>query len=52
MGNSQLSLPNSNACLQVIIVPGYGLAVAKAQYAVADIAKTLNDKGIKTRFAV
>jgi len=36
----------------VIIVPGYGLAVAKAQYAVADIAKTLNDKGIKTRFAV
>jgi NAD(P) transhydrogenase len=36
----------------VIIVPGYGLAVAKAQYAVAEIAKTLNDKGIKTRFAV
>jgi len=36
----------------VIIVPGYGLAVAKAQYAIADIAKSLNDKGIKTRFAI
>jgi len=36
----------------VIIVPGYGLAAAKAQYAVADMAKTLNDRGIKTRFAV
>lgn len=36
----------------VIIVPGYGLAVAKAQYAVAEIAKMLNDKGINTRFAI
>ena len=27
----------------VIIVPGYGLAVAKAQYAIADIAKQLTD---------
>ncbi|KAH8053104.1 transhydrogenase [Aureococcus anophagefferens] len=36
----------------VIIVPGYGLAVAKAQYAVADIAKALGDAGIRTRFAI
>jgi NAD(P) transhydrogenase len=36
----------------VIIVPGYGLAVAKAQYAVAEIAKLLNDSGVQTRFAV
>jgi len=36
----------------VIIVPGYGLAVAKAQYAVAEIAKTLTDRGAKVRFAV
>mmetsp|Transcript_26098 Transcript_26098/g.84473 ORF Transcript_26098/g.84473 Transcript_26098/m.84473 type:complete len:1037 (+) Transcript_26098:388-3498(+) len=36
----------------VVITPGYGLAVAKAQYAVAEMAKTLNDKGIKTRFAI
>merc|ERR1712167_31478 len=31
----------------VIIVPGYGLAVAKAQYAVAEIAKLLNDAVFK-----
>ena len=37
---------------RVVIVPGYGLAVAKAQYAVADIAKALGDAGIRTRFAI
>ena len=52
MGNSQLSLPNSNACLQVIIVPGYGLAVAKAQYAVAQIVEDLAGRGVKVRFGI
>lgn len=36
----------------VIITPGYGLAVAKAQYAIADIVKALTAKGIKVRFGV
>jgi NAD(P) transhydrogenase len=36
----------------IIIVPGYGLAVAKAQYAVADMVKTLRDRGIKCRFGI
>jgi len=36
----------------VIIVPGYGLAVAKAQYAIADMVKNLTDRGIKVRFAI
>ncbi|KAJ3263669.1 hypothetical protein HDU77_010214 [Chytriomyces hyalinus] len=36
----------------VIIVPGYGLAVAKAQYAIADTVKMLTDKGIKVRFGI
>ncbi|CAG7849605.1 NAD(P) transhydrogenase, mitochondrial; AltName: Full=Nicotinamide nucleotide transhydrogenase; AltName: Full=Pyridine nucleotide transhydrogenase; Flags: Precursor [Serendipita indica DSM 11827] len=36
----------------VIITPGYGLAVAKAQYAIADIVKALTDRGIKVRFGV
>ncbi|XRA99374.1 NAD(P) transhydrogenase beta subunit [Pycnococcus provasolii] len=36
----------------IIIVPGYGLAVAKAQYAVADMAKTLMDNGVNVRFAI
>lgn len=34
---------------QVIIVPGYGLAVASAQYAIAELVKTLTSKGIKVR---
>lgn len=36
----------------VIITPGYGLAVAKAQYAIADIVKALTARGIKVRFGV
>ena len=36
----------------VIIVLGYGLAVAKAQYAIADMVENLTDRGIKVRFAI
>ena len=36
----------------IIITPGYGLAVAQAQFAVADIAKMLKAKGKNVRFAV
>jgi H+-translocating NAD(P) transhydrogenase subunit beta len=36
----------------VIIVPGYGMAVAQAQHAVNDITKKLRDKGVKVRFAI
>src|SRR5580704_2981363 len=31
---------------KVIIVPGYGLAAAQAQHGVAEVAKTLEDRGI------
>ena len=34
----------------VMIVPGYGLAVAQAQFAIADIAKKLKDMGKDVRF--
>ncbi|KZT50364.1 PNTB-domain-containing protein [Calocera cornea HHB12733] len=36
----------------VIITPGYGMAVAKAQFTVAEITKALTAKGIKVRFGV
>lgn len=36
----------------IIIVPGYGLAVAKAQYAIADMVKNLTDRGVKVRFGI
>ena len=37
---------------RVIIVPGYGMAVAQAQHTVNDIVKTLRDKGVQVRFAI
>jgi NAD(P) transhydrogenase len=36
----------------VIIVVGYGMAVAKAQYPIAEITEMLRAKGIKVRFAI
>jgi len=36
----------------IIIVPGYGLAVAKAQYAIADMVKVLREKNINVRFGI
>lgn len=38
---------------RITIVPGYGLAVANAQYAIADMVKTLREKGnIDVQFAI
>ena len=42
-------LKNSSS---VIITPGYGMAVAQAQYPVADITQKLRDKGINVRFGI
>jgi H+-translocating NAD(P) transhydrogenase subunit beta len=36
----------------VIIVPGYGMAVAQAQHTVFEITRTLRDKGVKVRFGI
>jgi len=36
----------------VIIVPGYGMAVAQAQHTVYEITKTLRDKGVNVRFGI
>ena len=36
----------------VIIVPGYGMAVAQAQHTVYEITKTLREKGVNVRFAI
>ena len=37
---------------KVIIVPGYGLAVAQAQHAIREIADYLSDKGKKVLYAI
>src|SRR5690625_1526304 len=36
----------------VIITPGYGMAVAQAQYPVADLVSKLRDRGVNVRFGV
>ncbi|MGY1650630.1 Re/Si-specific NAD(P)(+) transhydrogenase subunit beta [Geodermatophilus sp. SYSU D01119] len=36
----------------VVITPGYGMAVAHAQNAVADLTRTLTDKGVEVRFGI
>jgi NAD(P) transhydrogenase subunit beta len=36
----------------VVIVPGYGMAVAQAQHVVNEIVKALRGRGVKVRFAI
>ncbi len=36
----------------VVIVPGYGLAVARAQHAVKELAAKLTEKGISVKYAI
>ncbi len=37
---------------EVIVVPGYGMAVAQAQHAVRDMARLLEDKGVEVKYAI
>ncbi|GIV61270.1 MAG: NAD(P) transhydrogenase subunit beta [Rhodothermaceae bacterium] len=37
---------------QVIIVPGYGMAVAQAQHQVRELAELLQEKGVTVKFAI
>merc|ERR1712070_1157417 len=54
--HTEIDIPGTVQALkdadQVVIVPGYGLAVAQAQGAVASIAKKLTDMGKTVKFAV
>ncbi|MEJ2888765.1 Re/Si-specific NAD(P)(+) transhydrogenase subunit beta [Actinomycetospora aeridis] len=36
----------------VVIVPGYGMAVAQAQYPVADLTRRLQERGVEVRFGI
>ncbi|HEY2766577.1 MAG TPA: NAD(P)(+) transhydrogenase (Re/Si-specific) subunit beta [Pseudonocardiaceae bacterium] len=37
---------------QVVVVPGYGMAVAQAQHTVRDMARLLEDKGVDVKYAI
>jgi NAD(P) transhydrogenase subunit beta len=41
-----------DAAKEVMIIPGYGMAVAQAQHIVHEITQTLRDKGINVRFGI
>ncbi|XP_018572715.1 NAD(P) transhydrogenase, mitochondrial [Anoplophora glabripennis] len=43
------AIKNAN---DIIIVPGYGLCVAKAQYPIAEMVEALKSRGKKVRFAI
>jgi NAD(P) transhydrogenase subunit beta len=57
-GGSVRSLGMDDAAIQlayassVIIVPGYGLAVAQAQHAVRELAELLEDRGVNVSYAI
>jgi NAD(P) transhydrogenase subunit beta len=58
-GDTQIrSIAADDAAIQmayaskVIIVPGYGLAAAQAQHGVAELAKTLEERGIEVSYAI
>lgn len=36
----------------VVITPGYGMAVAQAQYGVADLTRILRERGVNVRFGI
>ncbi len=36
----------------VVITPGYGMAVAQAQYGVAELTRKLREKGVEVRFGI
>ncbi len=52
----EISLSDASVLLsysqKVVIVPGYGLAVAQAQHICADLAKLLEEKGVEVKFAI
>jgi NAD(P) transhydrogenase subunit beta len=37
---------------KIMIVPGYGLAVAQAQHVCHELEKTLNDRGVEVKYAI
>lgn len=50
-GAEEVALILENAD-QVIIVPGYGLAASHAQHTIAELAKILEERGTKVKYAI
>ncbi len=50
--NAEDTVDYMRAAKSVVIVPGYGMAVAQAQHALADLTKKLRADGVVVRFAI
>ena len=54
--HQEIDIPGATDALtqakRVLIVPGYGLAVASAQSSIADLVKTLRSKGVDVKFGI
>jgi H+-translocating NAD(P) transhydrogenase subunit beta len=52
----EITVPDTSQLLgeasSVVITPGYGMAVAQAQYPVAQLTKRLREAGVKVRFGI
>ncbi len=46
------TVDHMQAAKSVVIVPGYGMAVAQAQHALADLTGKLREAGVNVRFAI
>ena len=50
--NAEAAAAMLTAATSVIITPGYGMAVAQAQYPVADLVARLRERGVQVRFGI
>lgn len=54
--HQEISIPETVEALtsagKVLIVPGYGLAVANAQHSIAELTKMLKKKGVEVEFGI
>ena len=54
--HKEINLPDAAVVMayanKVMIVPGYGLAVAQAQHACHELEKLLNDRGVDVKYAI
>ncbi|MGA9376014.1 MAG: Re/Si-specific NAD(P)(+) transhydrogenase subunit beta [Mycobacterium sp.] len=50
--NAEAAAELLSSASSVIITPGYGMAVAQAQYGVADLTRKLRERGINVRFGI
>lgn len=50
--NAETAADMLNNARSVVITPGYGMAVAQAQYGVAELTRKLRDRGVDVRFGI